>query len=256
MDDSVSQDGQDGFGVVQLVVTCLVDGFRPQVGKATVLILERLGLRVEFPFDQTCCGQPAFNAGYREQAREMAAHTLAVLDPTEGPIVVPSGSCADMIVHHIPELMAGDPERSLQAERVAARTRELTQFLVGDLGITRVPARGGGVVAFHRSCHGLRNLGLTDQGETLLDGVGGLTRCELGGADECCGFGGLFSIELPEVSGAILDTKLDKVEASGAETLVGGDLSCLMHMAGGLHRRGSKIEVRHIAEVLAGEEQQ
>lgn len=238
-------------GTVQLFVTCLVDGFFPEVGRATVTVLERLGLTVEFPIDQTCCGQPAFNAGYTGQARQMAEHTVKVLDATEGPIVVPSGSCAAMMVHHAPELLAGGDLEGA-AIRVAGRTRELTQFLVDDLGVVDVGAGESGSVTHHRSCHGLRGLGLRGQGEALLDRVDGIERCELEGAEECCGFGGLFSIELPEVSAAMMGTKIDNVLASGAGMLVGGDVSCLMHIAGGLHRAGSDIEVRHIAEILAG----
>ncbi|MFP5333669.1 MAG: (Fe-S)-binding protein [Acidimicrobiia bacterium] len=235
----------------QLFVTCLVDGFAPQVGVAVVRLLEDAGYRVEFPFDQTCCGQPAHNAGYRSQAVRMAAHTVEVLDGTEGPIVVPSGSCADMLIHHAPELLDGTP----QAEagwRVAERTTELTRFLL-DHGITATPPQTAGPVAFHRSCHGLRGLGLDGTGEALLDAAG-IDRCELNGASECCGFGGLFSLELPEVSTAMLETKIAQIEASGATTVVGGDISCLMHIAGGLHRKGSPIRTAHIAEMLAGED--
>lgn len=236
---------------VQLFVTCLVDGFAPQVGRACVEVLERLGETVEFPFDQTCCGQPAYNAGHRDDARAMAAHTVDVLDATEGPIVVPSGSCADMMVHQFP-LLLDDTTRAEAARRVAERTRELTQFLVDDLGAAP-GGRGSGTVAVHRSCHGLRGLGLSGQAESLVDGVEGVERCELDGAEECCGFGGLFSIELPEVSTAILDTKIEKIVASGADVVVGGDVSCLMHIGGGLHRRGLSIETRHVAELLVDE---
>ncbi|GBD83630.1 lactate utilization protein A [bacterium BMS3Abin02] len=238
------------MATVQLFVTCLVDAFAPQVGEAVVDLLERLGLTVEFPFGQTCCGQPAFNAGFDDEARRMAVHTLQVLDDTEGTIVLPSGSCADMIIHHIPDLVADDPDLSESAQRVAARTRELTSLLVDDLGATDVGATGAGSCTLHHSCHGLRNLGVKSQPEQLLDNVQGMDRVELSDATECCGFGGLFSIEMPDVSVAMLDRKLDNIEASGAGTVVGGDLSCLMHIAGGLHRRGSSIEVRHIAEIL------
>lgn len=235
---------------VQLFVTCLVDGFFPEVGRATVKLLEDNGCRVEFPFDQTCCGQPAFNAGFRDQAEKMARHTVSVLDATEGPIVTPSGSCADMIIHHIPELLAGDPA----AVRVAARVRELTAFLVDDLGVRTVERDGEpATVVYHRSCHGLRNLGLGEQAELLLDSAAGVERRPLAGAEECCGFGGLFSLELPEVSMVILEAKIADIEASGAEVVCGGDVSCLMHIAGGLHRRGSPIQARHIAELLAGD---
>jgi L-lactate dehydrogenase complex protein LldE len=237
--------------VVQLFVTCLVDGFAPNVGRAAVTVLEANGQTVEFPTDQTCCGQPALNAGIRDDARAMAVHAVAVLDETEGPIVVPSGSCADMMIHRYPELLSSGPEAAA-ARRVANRVRELTQYLTADLGID-VQSKGSGTVTVHKSCHGLRGLGIDSEIESLVDGVDGLERCELEGADECCGFGGLFSIELPEVSTAILDTKLDNIVDSGADIVVGGDVSCLMHIGGGLHRRGSKVETRHVVELLVDE---
>ncbi len=237
--------------VVQLFVTCLVDGFAPQVGRATVAVLESNGQTVEFPVDQTCCGQPALNAGVRDDARAMAAHTVAVLDETDGPIVVPSGSCAEMMIHRYPELLSSGPEAAA-AKRVANRVRELTQFLTDDLGI-EVQAQGSGTVTIHKSCHGLRGLGIDTEIESLVDGVDGIERCELPGADECCGFGGLFSIELPEVSSAILQTKIDNIIASGADTVVGGDISCLMHIGGGLHRQGANVETRHVVELLVDE---
>jgi L-lactate dehydrogenase complex protein LldE len=234
------------MATLQLFVTCLVDAFAPQVGEAVVDLLERLGAAVAFPADQTCCGQPPFNAGFHDEARLMAAQTVRVLDATEGTIVVPSGSCADMIIHHIPELLTDDPA----ARRVADRTRELTSFLVEDLGRADVGATGSGTCTLHHSCHGLRNLNVHDQPEQLVDAVEGLERVELGDATECCGFGGLFALEMPDVSAAMLNRKLDAIEATGADVVVGGDISCLMHVAGGLHRRGSRVEVRHIAEVL------
>ncbi len=234
---------------VQLLATCLVDALAPEVGKATLAVLEGQGCDVMYPADQTCCGQPAFNVGLNKEARRMAMHTLDLLDATEGPVVVPSGSCAQMIVHHYPELFAGT-DREAQANRVAARTRELTQFLVDDLDAIVAVDCGGCVVAYHHSCHGLRGLGLGAQADRLLEGV---DRVDLEGAEECCGFGGLFSVEMPAVSAAIMDEKLNRVEASGADTLVGGDVSCLLHLEGGLRRRGSDIKVRHIAELLAGD---
>jgi L-lactate dehydrogenase complex protein LldE len=233
---------------VQLIVTCLVDSLAPAVGRATVSVLETAGCDVEFPEGQTCCGQPAFNVGLNDEARMMAAHTLEVLDATEGPIVLPSGSCAEMIIHHYRELFAGS-ERASQAAAVAARVRELTQFLVDDLDVELSPSCGGCVLTYHHSCHGLRGLGLGHQAKALLAGMPSI---ELEGAEECCGFGGLFALEMPAVSAAIMNEKLDRVEASGADTLVGGDVSCLLHLEGGLRRRGSKIKVKHIAEVLAG----
>ena len=237
---------------VQLFVTCIVDAFYPEVGRAVVGVLEDRGLTVEFPQNQTCCGQPAFNAGHRNEARAMAEHTVRDLDATEGPIVIPSGSCAAMIVDQYGDLFAGDTELVAAGRRVAERVREFTQFLVDDLGLDGLSAPSSGSVTFHPSCHGLRHLGLAGYGEQFLDEAGA-DRCELQGAEECCGFGGLFAVEMPGVSGAIMDTKLDNVEATGAETLVGYDMSCLMHLSGGLRRRGSEIEVKHISEIIAGE---
>lgn len=231
---------------VQLVVTCLVDAMTPQVGRATVSALERSGCRVSFPEGQTCCGQPAMNTGHTEQAREMAAHMLDVLDATTGPVVVPSGSCAEMMIHHYPRLFEGT-EREDQARRVAARVRELTQFLVDDVGTHIRASSDGASIVYHYSCHGLRGLGLDRTADRLLYGV---ERLPLDGDRECCGFGGLFSIEMPPVSAAIMDAKLDRIEASEAEMLVGGDVSCLLHLQGGLRRRGSPVAVKHIAELL------
>ena len=231
---------------VQLFVTCLVDSLAPEVGRATVGVLEKIGCQVEFPSGQGCCGQPAFNVGLVEEARSMAAHTLDVLDDTDGPVVVPSGSCVAMISHHFAELFAGT-SREAQVGRVAPRVRELTQFLVDDLGADVKAECGGCSVAYHYSCHGLRQLGLDHQADELLSES---SRMVLEGDRECCGFGGLFAVEMPAVSAAIMKTKLDNVEASGADTLVGGDVSCLLHIEGGLRRRGSSVAVRHIAELL------
>ena len=241
---------EDKPTTVQLFVTCIVDALAPQIGRAVVDVLEQKDLAVEFPADQTCCGQPSFNAGHRDGARAMAAHTLKVLDATEGTIVVPSGSCAAMIIDHYPDLFSDDPQMLAVAERVAGRVREFTQFIVDDVGLGGLRVSNRGPVAFHPSCHGLRHLGLAGYGERTLDEAGA-DRRELDGADECCGFGGLFALEMPEVSGAIMSAKLECVEATGARTLVGYDASCLLHLAGGLHRRGSTIEVRHVAEMLA-----
>ena len=235
---------------VQLFVTCLVDSLAPEVGRATLSALERAGCTVDFPVDQGCCGQPAFNVGLIDDARTMAAQTLDVLDETEGPVVVPSGSCAAMMAHHYSTLFAGTG-REEQATRVAARVRELTQFLVDDLDSSLSGACGGCTVAYHYSCHGLRELGLDHQADRLLADT---KRADLAGDKECCGFGGLFAIEMPAVSTAIMNTKLDRIEASGADTLVAGDVSCLMHMEGGLRRRGSGVTVRHIAELLGDPE--
>lgn len=234
---------------VQLFVTCLVDALAPEVGRAAVRALERAGATVEFPEAQGCCGQPAFNVGDNVDARVMAVQTLEVLDQTEGPIVLPSGSCAVMMRRHYRELFA-DTDRAAQAERVAGRVRELTEYLVDDLDTGLRAACDGCTVAYHYSCHGLRELGLSGQADELLQPV---ERAPFEGDRECCGFGGLFSVEMPAVSAAIMETKIDRLVDSGADTLVGGDISCLIHLGGGIRRRGLDIQVKHIAELLGGD---
>ncbi len=238
---------------VQLFVTCLVDNFFPEAGFAVVKILEALGLEVEFPQAQTCCGQPAFNGGFWDDARAMARHTLDVLSRSRAPIIVPSGSCAEMMIHHYPELLTGDAAYAAKAQEVAGRTYEFSQFLVDVLGITELRAYSSGCLTYHASCHGLRGLGLKEQPRQLLSQIEGIEFKELPEAEACCGFGGLFAIKMGAISGAILQRKLDNIAASGADTVVGGDVSCLMHIAGGLRRRGSSVRVKHLAEVLAGE---
>lgn len=236
---------------VQLLVTCLVDHLYPDVGFAAAALLERAGLEVLVPDGQTCCGQPAFNAGYHDDARMMARHTVDVLARRDAPVVVPSGSCADMLVHHAPALLADDPDYGPRAAALSQRTYELTQFLVDVLGQTSCGACARESVTYHPSCHGLRGLGVRDQPIVLLDAVEHIDRRPLADAESCCGFGGLFSVKMSAISGAMLERKLDAIEATGARAVVASDVSCLMHMAGGLRRRGSTIGVRHIAELLA-----
>ncbi len=240
--------------VVQLFVTCLVDSLFPDVGESVVSLIEDQGITVEFPFDQTCCGQPAFNAGFPDRAAAMVRHTVDVLDATDGPIVVPSGSCAAMIIEHGPHLLASDPDAGRKARDVADRTRELTVFLADDLGLTDVAANGAGRRAtYHASCHGLRGLGISDQPARLLGAVEDLEVLPLAESDVCCGFGGVFSVEMPQVSAAMLDSKLDHIEASGADVVVAGDVGCLMHMEGGMRRRGGDVAFAHIARILRSE---
>jgi L-lactate dehydrogenase complex protein LldE len=235
-----------------LFVTCLVDAFAPQTGLAVVEVLEKLGVEVEFPDGQTCCGQPEFNGGFADQAAGLARRTVDVLSRSPHPVVVPSGSCADMIVHQYPMLLKDDPAYAPRAQDLAARTYEFSQFIVDVLGVSRVEAIAKGTLVYHASCHGLRGLGVRQQPECLLDGVEGATRAPLAEADVCCGFGGLFSVKMPAVSGSMLDRKLDAIGTSGATSVVVTDVSCQMHMAGGLKRRGSDVRVVHLAEVLAG----
>jgi L-lactate dehydrogenase complex protein LldE len=218
---------------------------------ATVAVLRRAGCVVQVPETQTCCGQAPFNAGMIEETRRLARKSIQDL-AGEDPIVVPSGSCADMLTHHLPHLFEDEPDLAKKAEAVSSRVMELSSFLVDRLGVTDLGARFDATVAFHNSCHGMRNLGLGPQATQLLANVESLRMVELSRPNECCGFGGLFSIELPEVSTAIMNSKLDDLEASGAQYVVGGDASCLLHLAGGLHRRQSSVEVRHLAEILSG----
>ena len=241
---------------VQLLVTCLVDRFFPETGMSVVAVLEGLGIDVQCPAGQTCCGQPAFNGGYLDEARALARHTIDLLSATDDPIVIPSGSCGDMVIHQYEALFRDDPVYLDKARALHHRTYEFTQFLVNVLGVTDVGAAYPRKIAYHACCHGLRGLGAKDEPESLLSGVGRAERCALAEADVCCGFGGMFSVKLPEISGAMLDRKLDAIQESGADTVVVTDVSCGMHMAGGLHRRGSAIEVRHIADVLASRSEQ
>lgn len=251
---------------VQLLVTCLIDQFFPDTGMSVVRVLERLGLTVEFPAGQTCCGQPAFNAGFLDEARDMARHTIDVLSKSDAPVVIPSGSCGDMVIHHAAKLLADDPGYAQKAAEVAGRTYEFTQFLVDVLGVTDVGAVAGaiagpgpdkaapaGLVTYHASCHGLRGLGVKAQPAALLENIKGLQRCPLPESEVCCGFGGLFAVKMSEISTAMLGRKLDSIESTNADTVVVTDVSCAMHMNGGLHRRGKRTRVVHLADLLAGD---
>lgn len=236
---------------VTLFMQCIVDSCFPQVGEAMVAVLERQGLTLEYPADQTCCGQPAFNAGYRNEATRLARRFLDVFEDAEC-IVCPSGSCVHMVRHHYRELFAKEPRLLARAERVGARTFEFTEFLVDVLGVTDVGASWHGDVTYHDSCHLLRGLGVKDQPRALLAAVRGLNLIEMTRSDECCGFGGTFSAKYPEISEALLETKLANIQATGAGAVVGCDMGCLMHMQGMIRRRELPISVHHIAEILAG----
>lgn len=237
---------------VQLFVTCIVDTLFPHVGEAVVAVLERLGLEVCFLPEQTCCGQPGYNGGFRAEARQVALHFLDVFEPTAPDlIVVPSGSCAAMITHAYADLFRDDPVNQRRAQAVAARTYEFAQFLVDVLGVSDVGARFPGTLTYHASCHLLRYQHVKDQPRTLLAHVAEAQVVPLTGAEECCGFGGLFAVKHGDLSGAILDKKIENLTASGAATLVGCDMSCLLHIQGGLHRDGRPMQCRHLAEILA-----
>lgn len=235
---------------IQLFITCLADTFYPETGKAVVAILRRLGVQVDFPSAQTCCGQPAFNAGLRAEARPLAEHAIRVFEAAPGDVVTPSGSCAHMIRHGYAELFADDPRWLARAQALAARTFEFTEYLVDRLGVTDVGARWPGRLAYHPSCHLLRGLGVDRQPRALLAAVREAELVELPEREDCCGFGGIFSITQPELSAEMLGRKLANFEATGAPTLVVADAGCRLHLSGGLHRRGATQRVLHIAEVL------
>ena len=235
---------------VGLFVTCLVDLMRPSVGFAAVKLLEDAGCLVEVP-EQTCCGQPAYNSGDRSTTRTIAERTIQEFRGYDF-VVAPSGSCAGMIKSHYPELFADDPNWLPRANELASRTHELTSFLVDVLGITRVEASFTGAVTYHDSCSGLRELGVRNQPRKLLSSIPGLTLVEMDESDVCCGFGGTFAVKYSDISGAIVEAKAANVVEAGAPTLLAGDLGCLLNMAGKLSRDGRPVQVRHVAEVLAG----
>jgi len=234
---------------VGLFVTCLVDLMRPSVGFAAVKLLENAGCIVEAPV-QTCCGQPAYNSGDRGTTRDLAMRMIETFQGFDY-VVAPSGSCAGMIRKHYPELFEEDPNWRAKASALAAKTHELTSFLVDVLGVTQVDATYRGAVTYHDSCSGLRELGVKTQPRMLLSSVKGLTLVEMNDSDVCCGFGGTFAVKYSDISGAIVDAKAKNVEAAHASTLLAGDLGCLMNMAGKLSRDGKPIAVRHVAEILA-----
>ena len=232
-----------------LFVTCIVDQIYPDIGFACIELLERQSVGVEVIGDLTCCGQMAFNAGYRDEAQNVARRAIDLLRG-RGDVVMPSGSCAAMIRHLYRELFEGTPMEA-DAEELRRRTYELTEYLVDILRVTDVGAQFDGRIAYHHACHGMRFLGLGAQAMALLARVRGAEIAPLRESEECCGFGGLFSIKHPAISEAMLARKMHNAEAAEADVLVTGDASCMTHIAGGLSRRGSTLPVRHIAELLA-----
>jgi L-lactate dehydrogenase complex protein LldE len=236
---------------VGLFVTCLVDLYRPSVGFAAVKLLQQAGCRVEVPAAQTCCGQPAYNSGDRADAQAIARQVIAAFEPFEY-VVAPSGSCAGMIHSHYPALFDDNALWRARAEKLAARTHELVAFLVDVCGMTRVAASWRGLVTYHDSCSGLRELGVKDQPRQLLDSIAGLKRTELPGAEICCGFGGTFCVKYPEISDKMVSEKTADIAATGADLVLAGDMGCLLNIAGKLSREGRPVAARHVAEVLAG----
>ena len=238
---------------VTLFVQCVIDAMYPEVAEAMVRIFERLKIPVTYPVEQTCCGQPAFNSGYRTAAKKAARQTIEVFE--KSPVIVcPSGSCVAMIRHHYAELFAEEPEWLFRAKAVAERTFELTEFLVDILQIPDLGAAWHGRVTYHDSCHLLRTLGIRSQPRILLSRVRGLELVEMVDSDRCCGFGGTFSVKFPEISTAMVADKAANILATGADTVVGCDMACLMNIEGFLSRNHHPVQVKHIAQILASEE--
>lgn len=236
---------------VALFVTCLVDLFRPSIGFAAVKLLEAAGCRVSVPPAQTCCGQPAYNSGDRDSARAIAKATIAALE-SHPIIVAPSGSCAGMLKRHYPELLADDRVWGPRALALADRVHELTQFLTERRGKVDFGAAFAGHCTYHDSCSSLREMNVKQAPRDLLAAVEGLKLTEMAETDACCGFGGTFCVKFPEISNSMAARKIDTIAATGAGLLLAGDLGCLLNLAGKLKRDGSSVEVRHVAEVLAG----
>jgi len=235
---------------VALFVTCLVDLFRPSVGFAAVKLLEDAGCIVEVPEAQSCCGQPGYNSGDRADAKAIARQVIATFSPYDY-VVVPSGSCGGMIKTHYPALFADEPAMAEPAKALAARTYELISFLADVLKRDQVAARYAGTVTYHDACSGLRELGVKEQPRRLLRSVAGLTLKEMTTPEVCCGFGGTFCVKYPEISDKMVSDKAADIASTGADTLLCGDMGCLLNMAGKLARLGEPIAVRHVAEVLA-----
>jgi len=236
---------------VTLFVQCLVDGIYPEVGEAMVTIFNKLGISVNCPSDQTCCGQPAFNAGYRKAARVAAKRFIEIFEDAES-IVCPSGSCVNMVKNDYGELFKDDPKWFERAIQVGQRTFELSQYIVDILKIDDVGASYDGKVTYHDSCHLLRGLGISEQPRRLIRNIKSAELVEMKDSDRCCGFGGTFSIKYPVISTAMVDDKVHNIIASGADTVTGCDVSCLMNIQGRLSRIGSSVKTLHIAQLLAG----
>ncbi len=236
---------------VGLFHTCLVDFYRPSVGFAAVHLLEQAGCQVEVPEAQTCCGQPAFNSGALGLARDLARQVIAAFEGFDY-VVGPSGSCVSLLKLHYPELLRDEPDWHARAVALAGRSFELVGFLIDIMGMTDVQARYPGTATYHDSCSGLRELGIRQQPRRLLQQVQGLALVEMAEAETCCGFGGTFCVKYPDISARMASEKVAHIHASGADTLLGGDLGCLLNISGRLSRLGKPVRVYHVAEVLAG----
>jgi L-lactate dehydrogenase complex protein LldE len=236
---------------VQLFVTCMAENLLPDVLQKMVGLLERLGVRCEFPEDQTCCGQPFFNSGFQSEGREMALRWMRAFADTVGPIVAPSGSCVEFVKHRYPEMFPEGSEERALAVRTAARVRELSQFLVHDLKLTDVGASFPHRVACHSPCHLTRGLGVRTEQQTLLKAVRGLDLITLNESETCCGCGGIFSVVYPEVSRAMVEAKVKNIDASGAEVVVVSEPGCLVNIRGSLLKMKSGVKAMHLVEILA-----
>jgi L-lactate dehydrogenase complex protein LldE len=234
---------------ITLMITCLGDCFRPSAGKAVVNVLRRLGHAIHFPENQTCCGQPMFNSGYADLAREQAKHTIQVFECDDNPVVCPSGSCAAMVKVEYPHLLKDEAAWHDRAMRLAERTHEFSSFLVNSLGVVDVGAKYAGRVAYHEACH-LRLLKQATEVEQLVRNVAGAEYVVIPRQDQCCGFGGSFAVRYPDISGALVNDKVNCILSTKADALVSTDAGCLMNIGGRLHRRGEPLEVLHIAELL------
>ncbi len=237
-----------------MFITCLIDQLWPAIGTSTVEVLRRAGCEVVFDERQTCCGQPAFNTGYRSEARALARRFIEIFEETQAEAIVsPSGSCTAM-AHHFRELFAEEEDWRRRADAVAEKTYEFGSFLVGVLGVEDVGASFNGRVTWHDACHGLRDLNIRAEPRALLRNVRCAEFGELPNADVCCGFGGTFSVKYPEISVAILDNKIDAIDKAGVRAVVSGDASCLMQIGGRLTRKNSPARAMHLAELLAAQE--
>ncbi|WCK54001.1 (Fe-S)-binding protein [Aneurinibacillus sp. Ricciae_BoGa-3] len=234
---------------VSMFITCLSDAIYPKVGEAMAKILSRYGVKLDFPEVQTCCGQPAFNSGYWDEARASARTIIEAFEDSDF-VVVPSGSCTGMVHHYYPTLFKEDPVMLEKANRLIEKSYEFSQFLVNVLGVKDLGAKFPHKVTYHPSCHGTRLLGIKEEPRTLLANVQGLEFVELPFGEDCCGFGGTFAVKMPDISGAMVEEKVDHILETEAEVLVGMDMGCLMNISGRLHYEGKPVKVMHLAELL------
>ena len=235
-----------------LFVTCVVDQFYPEIGESTVRVLRRLGVDVDFPEEQTCCGQPAFNSGFRSDAKPLAKRFLDTFEGSEA-VVIPSGSCTAMVRIFYPELLHDEPDLAARINAVAGKTFELTEFIVDVLGVTQLsgtPDAPGRTVTYHEGCHLRREIGVTTQPRALIEAAPGVDLVEMREAEVCCGFGGTFAVKYADISGAMLADKLRNVEDTGADAVVSCDSTCLMQIGGGLEKRGMAARPLHVAQLL------